>query len=231
MSGTLGSAIVSAYTGLITPEHNQQPDYIATVTLSVQPFVDGQNVLLSLPGIFDLDVAVGSQLDTVGAWAGIARYVPVPLTNVYFTWGSSTLGWNQGVWKGPFDPTDGLVTLPDDVYRLVIRTKIDLNNWDGTVPGAAAALANLFNDTVTPGTLIVIQNNQNMTMTIGISGQIPPPVYSSLLANDFFPIKPAGIGINFVETTVNNAPCFGFGVDNEYVGGWGTGAWAAPIEP
>jgi hypothetical protein len=223
------SETVTTYLDLIAPEHNQQPNFTATVSLSVKPFVDGQNVLYGLPELYDLDVAVASQLDAVGLWVGLSRYVPIPLVGVYFTWGSSTLGWDYGVWKGPFDPFDGLVALPDEIYRLVLRTRIAANNWDGTVASAAAALTDLFNGTTTPGTLLFIQNNQNMTIVVGISGQIPAPVFSTLLSNGSFPFRTAGVQASYVQTSVNNTPCFGFGVENDYISGWSVGAWSEAI--
>ena len=218
----------SQYTALITSEHNQQPNFTATVAMSVQPFVDMQNLLATFPTLYDVDVAVGVQEDAVGKWVGVSRYMPVPLANVYFSWGTNNLGWGQGVWKGPYDPTAGLVRLDDESYRLVIKTKIAANHWDGTVAGAAAVLGNVFNSTITPGTLLVVDDHQDLTMTVALSGQQPPTVYVAFLNNGLFPLKPGGISVSYVITSVNLAPVFGWGVDNSFVGGWGHGAWPIP---
>jgi hypothetical protein len=179
--------------------------------------------------IYDLDVAVGVQLDAVGLWVGISRYVVEPLTGVYFSFDTAGLGWDQGVWMGPYDPDSGLVTLDDATYRLAIRTKIAANNWDGSMIGAYTALANLFNSTVTPGTILIIQDNQDMTMTIGLAGEIPPPVYQQLLANGGFPLVPATVGASYVVVSVNDTPLFGFDVENASVSGFDVGAWGTPI--
>jgi uncharacterized protein DUF2612 len=219
------------YLDLITNEHEGQPNFTATVSLSVQPFVDEQNVLLAMPGEYDLDVAAGAQLDAVGLWVGVSRFVSTPLANVYFTWGSASLGWGLGTWKGPYDPSTGLVELDDSTYRLLITTRIAANEWDGTVAGAAAALATLFNETTTPGTLLFIEDNFNMTMTFAVAGQLPPAVFLALLANGEIPLVPVGVSANYVVTSESGSPCFGWGESNEYVAGWGTGAWAGPIVP
>ncbi|MGC7970039.1 DUF2612 domain-containing protein, partial [Salmonella enterica] len=73
----------------------------------------------TLPFDFDLDQAIGVQLDAVGEWVGISRNITVPLAGVYFSFDIAGLGFDQGVWKGPFDPDTGLTTLDDDTYRLL----------------------------------------------------------------------------------------------------------------
>lgn len=230
LSGGFGQTPIATYQALITEEHRSAVDFVATVVASVQPFVDIQNTLLGLSEDYDLDVAVGSQLDTVGIWVGVTRFVSVPLSNVYFSWDVPVLGWDLGVWQGPFDPSSGLVSLDDTTYRFVLRAKIAANDWDGTVPGAAAALANIFSDADTPGTLLFIEDNQNMSMTYGISGVIPPPIYQALLAGGSIPLVPGGIEVNYVVTSVSGTPCFGFDTDSAYVSGWDVGSWPEDLD-
>lgn len=138
-------AQTSDYIGLVTSEHADKPKFVATLSALVQCFVDLQNVTLQIPFDFDLDVAVGVQLDAVGEWVGISRNVNTPLTGVYFSFDTVALGFDQGVWKGPFDPDTGVVSLDDDTYRLLIRAKIGANNWDGTLGSSAAILNSIFN--------------------------------------------------------------------------------------
>lgn len=219
----------SQYTDLVTSEHQDKPNFMAVISVSVQPLVDGQNALNALPGDFDLDDAVGAQLDAVGVRVGRTRYIETPLTGVYFTWDTAGLGWDQGYWRGQFDPVEGVTTLDDPTYRLLLRAVIAANSWDGTVTGAAAALANLFNGSTTPGALIFIQDNQNMTMTFGISGQQPGAVFLALLASGDVPLKPVGVAVTYVMNSVNNTPVFGWDVENQYISGWDVGSWSVPV--
>ncbi|MEK6319934.1 MAG: DUF2612 domain-containing protein, partial [Burkholderia gladioli] len=99
------------YTSLITSEHQPQPRFMALVGALVSPLVDQMNVVASMPALFDLDNAVGDQLDKVGEWVGLSRQVSTPLTGVYFSFDIVDLGFDQGTWKGPFDPDTGLVSL------------------------------------------------------------------------------------------------------------------------
>ena len=219
-------ADLSQYTDLITSEHNKRPKFMAVVETLAEPMVDLQNVLSAMPGKFDLDNAVGDQLGTIGLWVGISRDVPVPLTGVYFSLDIDGLGFDQGSWKGPFDPDAGLTRLDDDTYRLVIRAKIGANHWDGTLESSKAILDSIFGG----GTFVFIQDNQDMSMTIGIAGVIPSAVFLAVLANGFIPLKPEGVRINIViVTTVDGAPMFGFDMSNNLVAGFDTGAWGTSL--
>jgi len=223
MAAPNGPVILDSYLGLITSEHNQKPKFVATVALSCQPMVDQANAALSMPALFDVDVAVGDQLDTIGEWVGISRTIAVPLTNVYFSLDIEGLGLDQGYLLGPFDPLEGLVSLNDATYRFLIKAKIIANSWDGTVAGAVVALQELF-DNVSPGSNIFIQDNCDLSMFFAISGVVPPPVYMALLSQGLLNLKPAGIEAFYFVTSVPSAPIFGLDVENQYVSGLDVGA-------
>lgn len=133
----------SKYTGLITSQHANKPKFMAMVAGVSQPFVDLLSVLASIPASYDLDNAIGDQLDVVGEWVGISRNISTPLA-VYFSLDTSGLGFDQGSWQGPYDPSTGLISLDDDTYRLLIRAKIGANSWDGTLGTSAAILNSIF---------------------------------------------------------------------------------------
>lgn len=145
-------ADVNDYLGLVTSEHNKQPRYMQTVSLSVQGSVDNINLLLAMPALFDIDTAVGDQLDKVGQWVGLTRYLEVPLQGVYFSWAPYPIapsqvldfpGWGQGPWADAA-PTSGLTRLDDFHYRILLKARVVANNWDGTKPGAVTAWNDLF---------------------------------------------------------------------------------------
>lgn len=242
-------ADVSKYQALVIPEHAKAPKFLALITALTQCFVDNQNVVGELPDDYDLDNAVGVQLDRVGLWVGVSRRIATPLSGVYFSFGIVGLGFGQGVWRGPFDPATGIVNLDDETYRLLLRAKIGANHWDGTLAGSKAILANIF-QTGTPGgelydsggygagpyggaegsgTFIFIDDHQDMSMTVGVSGNIPSALFLALLTGGYIPIKPAGVRANYEITSVDGAPLFGFGAQNPYIAGFGIGAWGTAI--
>ncbi|MCY1516756.1 hypothetical protein D9M68_514060 [compost metagenome] len=136
------------------------------------------------------------------------------------------MGFNQGSWKGPFDPETGLTLLDDDTYRLVLRAKIGANHWDGTLESSAAILNSIFNG----DTYVFIQDNQDMSMTIGVAGTVPSAVFLALLEGGYIPLKPEGVRVNYViVTSVDGVPLFGFDVENQFVAGFDVGAWGTPL--
>lgn len=216
---------MSIYTDLITSEHSDRPDFVATVDATTQAVVDIEAILALLPEKFDIDVATGVQLDAVGLWIGRTRRVATPLTGVYFTWGAPGPGWGDGVWQGQFDPDSGLVDLDDDSYRTLLKAKIAANSWDGTIPGAYAVWEGAFND----GSIIIIQDNQDMSMTVGIAGAQISAVIRSLLTGGYIPLKPSGVKINFYMISSNDGPIFAWGAQSAALDGWGIGSWAQEL--
>ena len=148
---------VDQYVGLIAPEHSNQPNFVATVSLSVQPLADMQVLLAALcDTTFDLDKAIGVQLDAVGLRVGRTRFLPYPLQGIFFSWDDPLRGWDKGIWQGPYDTALGIYQLDDDTYRRLLRAKIAANHWDGTTPGAQAILDIYFND---PDTYVFVQDD------------------------------------------------------------------------
>lgn len=219
---------VDDYLSLITPYHANRPKFRATVGISVEPFVSLIELANSISPAFDLDTAIGVQLDVDGQWIGRDRNVNFPLPDVWFSFGDPGRGFGRGIWKPADDPgvvLYGSSQLEDETYRRLLRAKILANNWDGTIPGAAGVYETFF---AVDGVRVFVQDHQDMTMGVYVAGSIPTAVDLALLDAGYLPLKPSGVGIKFGITTVDGAPVFGFGVDNDYVAGFGTGAWCAP---
>lgn len=215
------------YPALVTSEH-KKPRFLALLDALVLPFVEIQDFLATFPFEFDVDHAVGVQLDAVGKWVGIGRYLNLPLTGIYFSWEESSTGWNEGMWKGRYDPESGLTRLEDDSYRQLIKARIAANHWDGTIPGAIAVWKAAFADS---GSEILIQDNQDMTMTVGVAGSYPDAVFKALLMGGYIPLKPEGVRVNWYAVTPDGGPLFAWDCDNVSLQGWGNGRWAEELKP
>lgn len=226
------SKTVADYTALITREHADKPKFIAMVEATATEYVDIKAAIEGLPSDFDVDNAVGALLDIVGMWVGVSRVVNTPISGVYFTWGDAanprSTGWNYGSWKGAFDPSTGIESLPDDAYRTVIKARISANQWDGTVESAYSVWKTAFSSS---GSELLIQDNQDMSMIVGVAGTPLSGLNRALLTGGYFPLKPSGVGINYYALSVIDAPLFGWGVSNSSLDGWGTGAWPDRIIP
>jgi len=140
---------------------------------------------------FDLDTAAGVQLDTLGVILGRTRTLK-------------------------YQPSSGSPTLSDDNYRLVLRAKILQNLWDGTTETA-------LNDwqTIFPSALLVIKDNQDMTMQVTVIG-ITDTFIREMVSNGLVVPKPEGVGITYVFA---NSYVFGYGPETNIVKGYGQGEW------
>ncbi len=216
---------IQNYLDLITSEHQGKENFLSTVSLSVSLQVRIQDLMESMMfDIFDLDIAIGEQLDIIGQWAGVSRDVSIPVSGVFFSWDDTAAdGWDYGVWPDPGNPST-ITVLPDDVYRTLIRAKIAANKWDGTTEGAYAVW-----DSVFPNVTILIQDHQDMSYDLILVGEIIDSLTLSLLSQGYIPLKPEGVRVNTYYTPVNSGPAFGWGVDSEFISGWGTGSWVVGV--
>jgi hypothetical protein len=217
--------IAEDYIALITSQHNDKPKFVEMTANDVLPYVSIENILLNIPYYYDIDTAIGTALDVIGEWVGANRNIPTPLTGVYFSFDDTVLdGWNSGTWKGEFDPDTGLTSLPDDSYRKFIKAKISANHWDGTIESAYRIWSEIFTDSY-----IIIQDNQNMTMSVGIAGNKLGAVDQSLLLGGYLALKPSGVRADYYAIIPESGTMFGWDIQNAALTGWDSGQWAYKI--
>jgi hypothetical protein len=160
------AVLPSDYLALITSEHNQRPRYMSTVEITVVPWADGANLGLSFDTLFDLDTSVGQQEDFLGQWVGVTRFI-TSAVSVFFSWDTDLLGWGQGRWHTPYDAGATTTTrLDDEAYRTLLRARIALHCWDGTIEGAYKAWDMLFAGT---GYQVIMQDGESR----GLAGMGP----------------------------------------------------------
>lgn len=183
------------YLALITQEHTTKPKFVATVSASVAPFSKLQEVMRKFVSDFDVDTAIGVQLDQVGLWVGVSRTIGVPIAGYYFTWDDVVAdGWENGVWEGIGDPSSGFVNLPDDLFRSLIKAKIQANHWIGNISGAY----DIINEALSVDGVVKIVDNQDMTMTVRVTANALPSVEQAIVTAGYLPIKPAGVQATYV---------------------------------
>ena len=216
-------ADTSQYTSLIAREHADKPKFIATLEALLQPLVDIRSAIEELSNDFNVDTAVGKQLDIVGQWVGQSRFVNTNLEGVFFSFDTENVGFDQGVWFGPFDSFTGISVLPDDQYRLLIFAHIAIDAWDGTIPGAVESFNLAFQDR---GYRLSIKDYQDMTMDMIMNfGTTLDQVFRLLLVSGYLDFRPAGVRIRNYVIVETAAPLFGFGLNNSTVAGFGVGVW------
>lgn len=181
---------LSDYTDKVPSQNAAQPNFLAVLAAVLQPSVDLQNQLEALPGLLDLDVASGDQLDIIGEWVGLTRRLRVPILGVYFAFDTVGVGFDAGVWFSGADPSSGLIALDDVTYRQMVLAKIAANTWDGSLGDANAKLLAAF-----PAADVFLQDNFDMTETFILSGTAPSTLFAQLVAQGYIQLKPAAVNL------------------------------------
>jgi hypothetical protein len=212
------------YLSLVTSQHRAAPRFLASLAAVLQPIIGLQQFVRELPAEFDLDLAVGEQLDAVGRWIGISRKISIPLVDVFFSFDNADLGFDLANWSIPFYPSTGLTSLDDVNYRMYLRLKISANRWDGRAETAGLVLSPAF-----PSNVVVIEDLMDMSMIIAIAGPPLTAVQRALLSGGYLPMRPMGVEVQFLVPSAP-APMFAFDVSNGVsLAGFDAGCWAVPV--
>lgn len=223
----IGGSTLDNYLDLITSEHNQKQKFMDMLSAVFQPLADGIDLSYVLSQSFDLDVAVGVQLDIVGLWIGRTRDLQVPIAGVYFTYNIGP-GFGVGIYKGPFDPVTGLVKLPDAQYRLLLKATASRNQWNGSIPGAYAAYEILFAGTPFE---VLIYDYQDMTMSFALIGGLPDAITRALFTGGYLSLRPDGVGVRDYIVPGTTGPVFAYNntMGNPNLAGFNVGAYAEHV--
>lgn len=222
---------MSRYTDLITNYHRTKPLFTEHVDLSTRPLADAASAMDDLLTAFDIDKAVGEQLDILGEWIGRSRTVAVPISGVYFAFDTDGLGWDQGVWQGPYDPDAGYTRLSDETYRIILKTKIAINNWDGTNDALKDILDNALAGS---GLKMQIVDGQDMTVSLWVFPEQDISLVSqeliAAIRQGYLTVKAAGVYAGSVQipsviTPSEGSTFFGFDMDNGFISGFDSGSW------
>lgn len=185
------TASTDYFTDLVTAEHSDKPKYIQTVSLSTQGYADQIDLCSQAYDLYDLDDAVGAQLDAVGLWVGLSRFVALDVGQ-YFSWDTKGVGWDQGVWWEVGDAESMVTTLQDAQYRTLLKVKIACNHFDGTLPSALSIL----NNAVSTDGCTVTAKEGDMSVTFNVSGDIST-VMKAVIEKSYIALKPAGVAVNY----------------------------------
>lgn len=161
------------YLDLIVPEH-RKPKLLQWLNCLLEKIEEIEECAESISDCFDLDTAQGKQLDKLGELIGRQRELT-------------------------FQPEKNVSSiLEDDIYRTVLRAKIGINHWDGTIPSIYELWKNLF-----PDYKLHIKDNQDMSMEAIVLGDLKN-LEKELVHNGYIVPRPEGVKQN--TTTVSETP-------------------------
>ena len=161
------------YLDLIVPEH-RKPKLLQWLECLLEKISDIEHCAETIQICFDLDTAKGKQLDILGELVGRQRELS-------------------------FQPTKNKTSvLEDDIYRTVIRAKIGINQWNGTIPSVYELWNNLF-----PDYKLYLKDNQDMSMDTVVVGDLTE-LEKELVHNGYIVPRPEGVKQN--TATVSETP-------------------------
>lgn len=161
----------SKYLELITSEYKGKPNFTAFLTAFLDKAEDVYSCGKNITSAFDIDTAVGVQLDTLGKILGVDR-------------------------KLSFEPTNGESTMNDDYYRMCLKAAIAKNTWKGTRTSLEEMLEWAFPDSV-----FIVNDNQDMSMDVVYVTGSTDQYLLELLQNGYIIPKPEGVNINYSTTS------------------------------
>ena len=150
------------------------PRYMAHVRALLEKVEGAYDVVLSVPGAYDINNAVGVQLDAIGQMIGVSRDMP------YISSGLSPV-----------------LYMDDDLYRKILQSKILQNTWDGTLASYKSMWASIFDGSTIIATYT---DNFDMTATVNVSGEISSTLQDLIQAGYVFP-SPTGVGMTYIVSS------------------------------
>jgi hypothetical protein len=182
---------VESYLKLISSQYQTSPKFLALLQEAVQLVEDANAVLSEMDTVFfDIDTAFGSQLDRIGEIIGAGRTVS-------------------------FQPSGGISPVLDDgTYRVLLKAAIIRNQWDGKIESLYSAWQTLF-----PGGKIIVNDSQNMSAVITVSGSFTS-IIQDLINNGYIVPRPEGVLYSYGFGTL---PFFGFDRNDSFISGFDTG--------
>jgi hypothetical protein len=212
------------YTQLIAGYHAKKERFQEWIYALTEPLRIAQERLVEMQTIdFDLDAAVGSQLDAVGQRIGLGRNLPVPITDAFFALDDvDGIGLDFGIWFTKLDSLTSVVVMSDGIYRMALKAKVRLNHFDGTRAEIVDVISDLFDAFDARGSLVRVSDGQDMTFTIAMDEGSMNPVLLGLIRTRVLDAIAAGVGPNFVDTAQVR---FGFDLNSIAVKGFDLGYW------
>ena len=215
---------INEYVLLLIKEYWEKPKANAEITLQASTWSEIYTGFKAFDEAFDVDLAVGNQLDIIGKIVGIPRIVPFALEKIRFGFdGDDTARgfadlFDEDIESAPFlDLFENEYTdfqLDDNDYRFFIKAKIAKNVVSAYMTSddrisIQDAIQLSFNG------LAYVTDNQDMTLTLYVSPSFDTQRLLLIKALDLLP-KPQGVRYKFIIGAGDGI--FGFDDDPQALG-------------
>jgi hypothetical protein len=210
-------ALSDEYLKLLILQYYDKPKASAEIKAIAQEFEDNVDGLVSFDSSFDIDTAVGNQLDILGKILGISRTIPfvVPKNFFGFNDNSNSYGFadkfDDSIMAYPFaDKFESLYSdleLNDNDYRFFLKAKVAKNTVYSSMSrddnNSILDVVNYLFD----GKAFVV-DNKDMTLTLFVDDSFDYNKVTYINQLDLLP-KPQGVRYEIV-IVYDDAGTFGF---------------------
>jgi hypothetical protein len=163
---------IDNYLNNITSQHRDKPKFISWLSENLIVINHTYLLLKSMDDNFDLDNAIGVQLDILGEIIGRKRTLT-------------------------FQPLNGYGPIMDDkTYRLALKAKTAMNNWNGTIPQMYEIWDDIFGED--NDLSLQIQDNQDMSFNAFITGYVDQ-IQQDLIQHGYIVPKTEGVQVNYIQ--------------------------------
>lgn len=216
----------NTYLDLLILQYRSLPKAEATIKALANQYININSVIADFEEAFDVDTAVGVQLDILGRIVGVNRNVPFTVPKKYFGFSDNVLSYPMGdkftnilshpmLDKFEIPYTSG--ELNDNDFRFFIKAKIIKNTVRATmISNLGNSLQNAIDYLFNSKAYIV--DNKNMTMTLYIDSSFDFTLLPFIEQLGLMP-RPQGVEIRTV-ISYNVGNTFGFN-DNANSKGFG----------
>lgn len=193
------------YTQLIAGAHRGKPRFTEWLYQLTQPLLAARTAIKGFVLDYDIDYATGAQLDAVGVRVGEARELALKITDVFFAFDDvDGVGFDLGIWQTARDDTYGITELSDEVYRVLLKAKVALNQYGGKNEDLIQLIDLISQAFGLNTSQIAYVDSQDMSVTVYIDKARVPPIVWQLFYNKVIALNHAGVLENIVNGVGGN---------------------------
>ena len=111
------------------------------------------------------------------------------------------MGFDLGVWQTARDDAYGITVLSDEIYRIVLKAKVAINQYTGRNEDLMALIDQISTAFGVTTTQIAYVDTQDMRITVYIDKSRVPPIVWQILSNRIIALNNAGV-LEIIENGV-----------------------------
>ncbi|TDE17725.1 DUF2612 domain-containing protein [Dyadobacter psychrotolerans] len=216
------SDLTEFYKNLLIIQYHNKPKAQATIGLLIDSLL-ADGIIFDVRDGFDIETAVGAQLDVIGLYVGIDRFYTGQVLTGFFSFinydevaspPAGRIGFSNysdfDTKPGKFLDYDSVLSqgmvLSDDAYRTILKMKIIQNNSNHSHKSIDDSMFAFFGNTVVP------DSSGNMVMNYFANGQQSVILTVAIQKN----VLPRPMGVRLQYIIEQEEPFFGFATYDGY---------------